>query len=1014
MTPAHPFPAPAFAPGRTLVFLCALLALAGCQRASPTENGAENGSARFVIAVNQALSEEDVVRVDVTVEAPDIPAFTVPLAEDGAVWTGLISQLRAGTGRHFLALAYDASDRLIYRGEASDVTITANQTVQVNILAQQVEPSEEYSNRGPVITSLVVSRSTVEPGGFVDVQATATDPDGEVLTYAWSAQAGAFDTASSPRARWTAPQQTGTVVLTLSVADPSGASTSISFPILVEGAGFGEAEVFVHFNSWPQVDSMTGSPTHVNVGTAVAVSAQASDPDGAPASLTYTWTASCAGTWANANSAAASFTPTALPGSATCDNCELRVRVEDGRGGEGLGRLGICVGTPTDPSFPPRIINAYQTSRRASPGTTILFRVQAEDPEGTALGFTWEANVGTLAAPSGDAGSSTVVWTAPACVDAQVTPLVRARVADASGLVTWQPFELTWNGPACPTQLTFSTQPSDAFATVALSPAVQVSFLDSLGRVVPSVSGRTVTVSLGNNPGGGVLSGAVQATASLGVATFPDLAVDAPGVGYTLVAVADGLPAVTSNPFTLTPLRVEGRRIDTLIGTDNVLTQRVNDLSATPISALVEQPDGSFQTFPGVGRADGTFTIEGVPAGAYYLRVGPDYFVTTSRAPDLGVVAQGRPGSAAPSSTTYLAMSLQGLESWANGADLQVFSPGVGLWSHGIQGLHVSGTRPAPGDASWNQTIRYQPFQGSRLVEAAQGDSLTFHQLSVRTPGGAEAGETYTAASRAFTTSTLTVVDGATTTVSGTLTALPQTGALSVDWRMTSFEALRTSVHPSASLAGHALYVGAFPDGTRGTYTAAPDLMSFAPGSTGRDRSFSFSYGNPYPGFTEAGHVETAFSVALAPPLATPFSFYTSVSSTAALPELAASPLQARLGPARTPRIQARDAFSTQLGVGLTPRLEWSAPSVGQPTSYLVRISEVTVNAGAARLGTVVGQLYTAGTHVIVPPGMLTTGRYYFAQLVARSSANSDFQTRPLRSAWPEAEATVITGVFAP
>jgi hypothetical protein len=58
--------------------------------------------------------------------------------------------------------------------------------------------------------------------------------------------------------------------------------------------------------------------------------------------------------------------------------------------------------------------------------------------------------VGTLAAPSGNASASTVVWTAPACVDAQVTPVVTARVTDATGLVLRHPFPLTWNGPACP------------------------------------------------------------------------------------------------------------------------------------------------------------------------------------------------------------------------------------------------------------------------------------------------------------------------------------------------------------------------------------------------------------------------------------------------------------------------------------------------------------------------------------------------------------------------------------
>ena len=107
----------------------------------------------------------------------------------------------------------------------------ANQTVQVNILLQQVDPPPEYENAGPIITSLVVSRSSVELGGFVDVQATARDPNGDVITFAWTATGGSFDNAASPSARWTAPSVEGSYTLTLTVSDPHGASTSRSFSV---------------------------------------------------------------------------------------------------------------------------------------------------------------------------------------------------------------------------------------------------------------------------------------------------------------------------------------------------------------------------------------------------------------------------------------------------------------------------------------------------------------------------------------------------------------------------------------------------------------------------------------------------------------------------------------------------------------------------------------------------------------------------------------------------------------
>lgn len=60
-----------------------------------------------------------------------------------------------------------------------------------------------------------------------------------------------------------------------------------------------------------------------------------------------------------------------------------------------------------------------------------------------------------------------------------------------------------------------------------------------------------VTLALGNNAGGGTLVGTLTAVTVNGVATFPNLYLDKPGTGYTLVAEAAGLKA-TSEPFKVT------------------------------------------------------------------------------------------------------------------------------------------------------------------------------------------------------------------------------------------------------------------------------------------------------------------------------------------------------------------------------------------------------------------------------------------------------------------------------
>src|SRR5437667_6057300 len=95
-------------------------------------------------------------------------------------------------------------------------------------------------------------------------------------------------------------------------------------------------------------------------------------------------------------------------------------------------------------------------------------------------------------------------------------------------------------------------QPSSTVADHQISPAVKVRVLDALGNLVPSFTG-SVTVALGTNPGGAILSGTTPVTAVSGVATFFDLSLNKTGTGYTLTASASGFAPVTSTAFDIIP-----------------------------------------------------------------------------------------------------------------------------------------------------------------------------------------------------------------------------------------------------------------------------------------------------------------------------------------------------------------------------------------------------------------------------------------------------------------------------
>jgi hypothetical protein len=106
--------------------------------------------------------------------------------------------------------------------------------------------------------------------------------------------------------------------------------------------------------------------------------------------------------------------------------------------------------------------------------------------------------------------------------------------------------------PAAADHLVFLQPPSTTPAGQILSPVV-VAVVDQFGNVETGDNSDVVTLSLSTNPGGGTLSGTLTLTVSGGLATFSDLSINLPGVGYTLHAhVGGGLADIDSNPFTIT------------------------------------------------------------------------------------------------------------------------------------------------------------------------------------------------------------------------------------------------------------------------------------------------------------------------------------------------------------------------------------------------------------------------------------------------------------------------------
>jgi peptidoglycan-associated lipoprotein len=87
------------------------------------------------------------------------------------------------------------------------------------------EPAPAPQNRPPSVRARC-EPCTVYVGKTSTVTADAQDPDGDPLTYAWSAPAGSLTAATARQTPWTAPMVEGPVPVTVTVRDDKAASAS--------------------------------------------------------------------------------------------------------------------------------------------------------------------------------------------------------------------------------------------------------------------------------------------------------------------------------------------------------------------------------------------------------------------------------------------------------------------------------------------------------------------------------------------------------------------------------------------------------------------------------------------------------------------------------------------------------------------------------------------------------------------------------------------------------------------
>jgi thiol-disulfide isomerase/thioredoxin len=93
------------------------------------------------------------------------------------------------------------------------------------VVALSILLSTMPTDHRPVITSLEADQDVVIPSGSCQVVCNATDPDGDELSYGWSASRGGI-TGEGSNVTWTAPSSAGSYNITVIVMDSRGGAVT--------------------------------------------------------------------------------------------------------------------------------------------------------------------------------------------------------------------------------------------------------------------------------------------------------------------------------------------------------------------------------------------------------------------------------------------------------------------------------------------------------------------------------------------------------------------------------------------------------------------------------------------------------------------------------------------------------------------------------------------------------------------------------------------------------------------
>ncbi|MGB6122844.1 MAG: LamG-like jellyroll fold domain-containing protein [Bacteroidota bacterium] len=233
------------------------------------------------------------------------------------------STMQSGiSGATTLQIPPDAAVVLVVLPAGGAVTYDLGRML-VNGIVADYRSGVTVSNYPPRIKALAADSTQVPAGGYVTVYCTAADRESPALLYSWSGTGGSF-LGSTKQVLWSAPDSTGSFILTCIVEDGAGERDTADLIV----------EVVTSVNHPPIITSLTARPRKVDLTKLSQLLCTAADPDGDP--LSYAWSAS-SGTFSGSGPGVSWTAPgSELYAVITCT-------VTDTAGGDATDSVGILV-----------------------------------------------------------------------------------------------------------------------------------------------------------------------------------------------------------------------------------------------------------------------------------------------------------------------------------------------------------------------------------------------------------------------------------------------------------------------------------------------------------------------------------------------------------------------------------------------------------------------------------------------------------------------------------------------